>query len=73
MEQDQRKRQLRKLLLKRLINSILQGKAEELPIPEGSLYNPLGSARREYYSPADRSGYNYGYMESSETGDTQLR
>lgn len=57
---------LRKILLKKLIKNILEGNASTVPRPEGLLYNELGGARRQYYSPSERSSYNYGYMEIDE-------
>lgn len=56
-----------------LIQNILEGKFKDNQVPFGVLINPLGGARREYYSPAERSSYNYGYETMSETGDPQLR
>lgn len=63
-----RRRLLRKLLLKKLIKNILEGKVVTVPEPEGELYNSQGQPRPNYHSPNERSGYNYGYMEIDEIG-----
>jgi hypothetical protein len=65
---EKRRRLLRKLLLRRLIKNILEGKVRTIPVPEGLLYNQLGGTRRQYYAPNERSSYNYGYMEIDEMG-----
>ena len=67
----QRKKRRKKLL--ELINMILHGQidsSEPLLDDLFKLYtgerSHVSGPRREYISPADRSGYNYGYMDISE-------
>lgn len=65
-------RQLRRLLLLKLIKQVLEGKLNTAPVSLTNLYNNQGGARRQYRSPEDRSSYDYGYMKIPEmqTGPT---
>ena len=67
LKSNDRKRTLRKILLKKLLKLIESGKFNNNHMFSGSLSNKLGP-RKTYYSSLDRSGYNYGYMTFSEYG-----
>lgn len=66
-DKNKRRLILRKLLLKKLIKNILEGKVVNLP-ESSVLQNPQGQPRPNYRSPSERSSYNYGYMEIDEIG-----
>jgi len=59
MEMAERKRELRKIFLKKLIKQITEGKFNSTkPLP-----NDIYTAKsREYQSPLERDNYNYGYV-----------
>ena len=67
-ERAKRKKILRLILLKRLIENMFENKVDNTPVLPNSLYNENGSPRRQYFSPLDRSNYNYGYMTLDEIG-----
>jgi len=52
-----RKKEMRKILLEKLIKQILDGKFNNKEVPP---------EYREYKSPLERDDYNYGYMLNSE-------
>jgi len=61
-EKRKRRRKLRRILLNKIINSLFNNKDNS----DLYLSNPLGGARREYYSPTERNTSNYGYAEQHE-------
>lgn len=67
-DKNKRRRLLRKLLLKKLIDNILEGKVDTKIQPDHELFSTQGQPRPEYSSPEERSGYNYGYMNINEMG-----
>ena len=56
----------RKNLLKHLVNQVSNGAYENVEIDPNKLYLLHNSVRREYQSPLDISGYNWGHMNISE-------
>jgi len=61
-----RRRKLRRLFLDKLINKILSKDIDNKDSLDFNLTNPLGGARRQYYSQVDRNTSNYGYSEVPE-------
>lgn len=55
------------MLLRKLLQQILEGKFDNTPVLLDNLYNN-NPPRRQYLSPRDRDTYNYGYMELDEIG-----
>jgi hypothetical protein len=54
--------------LKELLEKIRSGKFEKQYIDPNRLYHLHDSVRREYVSPYDMGGYNWGYMTSGDIG-----
>lgn len=69
--------QARRKEIMSLIQRILRGEINSSKVPLDQLFQLytserdqyLSGPRKEYISPADRSGYNYGYMTSGEMGE----
>jgi hypothetical protein len=68
MDSNKRKKLLRAILLKKLINQILSGEFDNTTDLPDELFNNQLHPRQKYISTKDRSSYNYGYMTSSEFG-----
>jgi hypothetical protein len=56
VESSERKRELRKILLNKLVEQILAGKFNSQDVILNNRRN------KEYLSPLERDSYNYGYM-----------
>ncbi len=56
----------RRILLQHLVDRISSGEHENVEIDPNKLYLLHNSVRREYQSPLDISGYNWGHMNTSE-------
>jgi hypothetical protein len=64
-------RKYRQTLLKKIVQSILEGKFIHRDIDLNKLYQPRSTERQQYQSPVERSGYNYGYQTIGEIGCAQ--
>jgi hypothetical protein len=62
----ERKKILRLVLLKRLIENMFDGNIDSTPTLLNNVFNDKGGPRRQYFSPL--SNNNYGYMTLVEIG-----
>jgi hypothetical protein len=66
LEKRKRKRKIRRILLNKILKAIESGELNNKEETDFNLSNPLGGARRQYYSPVERNTSNYGYAEQHE-------
>lgn len=63
---EKKRQQFRRMMLLKLLRKIQRGEIDSSKVPLDELYQMHTGSRKEYQSPADRSQYNYGYMEIDE-------
>lgn len=69
MDSDRRKHRRRKLLRK-IIDCIESHNFSNMEDIKNNVPNELGQSRPSFHDPAERSGFNYGYVEMDEVKPT---
>ena len=67
-KQNKRRRKNRLALLRSIVDQIMKGEFSGGHLNPHDIYKSHIPNRNEYFSPLDRSAYNWGYMTTGEIG-----